>query len=143
MSKWHPLASSDPEAASSHPHQSQADASFAPASAYLLYLNPLATSCTPSSHPPVYLPGSPAFSSPDFVPRFGDCRVKDYWKIPTSESGAHDTECPFAVEAGRCSASWCYCRWHCASDGTFALINRDRGDGACGKTSLLNVFTRG
>lgn len=52
--------------------------------------------------------------------------------------------CRFAEEARLSSASSSYCMGPFISpERPWLIVSSSRGDGACGKTSLLNVFTRG
>lgn len=73
---------------------------------------------------------------------------------PIAERTPDPSSCrPSVVEQRRSSASWCSCMSPCLAEtpsprrregfGRQGLTATRSGDGACGKTSLLNVFTRG
>ena len=77
-------------------------------------------------------------------------RSHQYSPIISSRRRTHGLaklRCCFAAGRGRCPGSWYSCKSHPIlafhTNGRSLTSRICRGDGACGKTSLLNVFTRG
>lgn len=94
-------------------------------------------------------PASPVPSQLDFRLFFSNPVTS--WVFPSdwNSVSTHHREYPtpqcWSCAGVRKSSSgrWSFCQFHEHPDVDYRVLTTSRGDGACGKTSALNVFTRG